>query len=277
MTVCINGKFYSDKQAKVPILDHGYLYGDGAFTTLRTYNGKLFHINEHLQRLQESCKIIKLEMPYPTTKIIGWAKKCCLKSKLKEARARISVTRGVGEVPIQKTYSCKPILSIIVSRLPRQEPKNYGVGVKIVLVRMERVLPKSKNMNFLPSVMAMMEATKKKAFEAVFVNTGGYATEGTTSNLFAVKNGVLATPKDDILEGITRKIVLKLAKKEGIKTQSRALKAKELLQADEVFLAGTTKEIVPVTRIGKMKVNNGRPGEVTQRLMRAFRRYVDGY
>ena len=277
MTVCINGKIYSDKEATVPFLDHGYLYVDGAFATLRTYNQKLFRIKEHLGRLFESCKLINLKIPYSRIKIINWTTRCYGKSKLKEARIRIQVTRGAGEVPIDKTKTCKPIISILVSALPTYNPKNYEKGVKVITVKMERTIPKSKNLNFLPSIMAILKAQKENAFEAILLDSDGFATEGTTSNIFIVKNGVLITPSTEILEGVTRKVVLELAKKEKVKTKLKNLKTTELFKADEIFLTGTTKEIVPVIRINNKKVNKGKIGSITRTLTEAFQTYVKAY
>ncbi|MFH1696400.1 MAG: aminotransferase class IV [Candidatus Diapherotrites archaeon] len=277
MAVCINGEFFEDCEAKVSAFDRGFLFGDGAFTTLRTRNGKLFRIDDYLDRLFGSCELIELRIPRTKEQIISWTEECFRRSELQEARIRIQVTRGTGAPEVAQPLEGEPTIAIFAVPLPEYKPELYEKGAEVINVRIERFLPRSKNLAFLPSVLADIRAREKNAFEPLLIDRQDFATEGKTSNLFIVKDGELITPKENILEGVTRKVVLELAEKEGIRTELRAVKMAELFTADEVFITGTTKAIVPVVKIDGKTIASGTPGETTKHLMRKFGEYVGNY
>lgn len=288
MYIWINGKFYSENEAKISVFDHGFLYGDGIFETLRVYNGKIFLLNEHLQRLQNSARLISLLIPNNTyfEKIVY---SCLNKNKLRNAYVRLSVSRGVGKIGLSPQLCEKPTVVVIVQPSNTYPEKMYQEGVTIKIVKTRRVhslcLPvEAKTTNFLNNIMARMESIPKsvvrgfslvlnetttkgsyyvnleeQAFEAVMLNLDGFVTEGSVSNIFMVKNSILYTSslKCGLLPGVTRDYVIKLAKKLKIKVFETKLKPRDFYFADECFLTNTSLEIMPVKQIDNHVIGNG--------------------
>src|SRR3989344_2658300 len=211
MHIFINGKFYDEKDANISIFDHGFLYGDGIFETLRAYNGKVFKIGEHLERLFHSAKLIKLQIPLTKRQLKAAIISTIKKNKLKEAYIRLTISRGKGELG----YSIGTNPNVVIIAKPFiKYPKNvHEKGVSVITYNAERVLPEVKSTSCLPLVLAKSEAAKKGCFDAILVDRSGFVTEGTVSNVFLVKNNVIYTPKENILQGITRGIVIKIAKR----------------------------------------------------------------
>ncbi len=291
MIVFLNGKFLRDEDAKVSVFDHGFLYGDGVYETLRTYGGRIWQIDEHLRRLEKSCKLVGVGLPWDRKKIGGWVEKTVQKNGfgkwhgqksamrssnagrdlgLQEARIRITVTRG--ENGFDFVSSKKPTILIQVQKLISPPAEVFKKGVSVVTFKAQRFLPEAKSISLLAMVMGTRFAQQKKAYEAVFVDDADYVLEGTITNIFVVKKdrfgeNVLLTPKSNVLAGTTRDLLLKIAKKNGLKALLADFKLKDLYAADEVFITNAPRGIIPVVKIDGKKIGNGRPGAVTLNLL----------
>ncbi len=264
----INGKLIPNKNAAISLFDHGLLYGDGVFETLRTYNGKLFMIDEHLNRLYLSAKQMKLVIPIPKEQMKKEIQKTVAKNKLIEAYIRLTVTRGIGELGLLK--KCKAQYFIIAKEFTPYNSRLYD-GVKLIISKYSRTLPKIKSINFLPNILAAHEAKEKKAFDALF-SSNDEITECTTSNFYIVKNNTLLT-SPHVLDGITRSIVLKLAKK-YFQIEIRKITKIDLIDCDECFLTNTSMEIVPVIAIDNKIIGTGKAGKKTKQLHADFKEFV---
>ncbi len=272
MRVCLNGKFVKEENAKVSVFDNGFLYGDGVYDTLRTYGGKVFGIERHVERLERSAKRMKIKLPFKKKEIGEMVLKLVDKNKFKESRIRITVTRGVGS----KGFSeCKnPTLLIQSVELKPELKSVYEKGVDVITVKLERMAPEAKTTSLLPMILAHQEMDRLDVFEAFYVDCRDFVTEGTITNLFIIKNGVLITPKKNVLEGMTRLIILKLAGDCDLKVAERNVKRCALYEADEVFITNAPRKIIPVKKIDGIKVADGKVGENTKKLMKAFDEYI---
>ena len=268
--IFIDGKFYPEDQAKVSVLDHGYLYGNGCWTTLMSNNNKLFMIDEHIDRLYESAEIIHLETPWKKKQIKEWIFETYKKNLHIRGRKRIRVGihRGVGpDVMVDNGKLCKPSINIIVSKYPEEkEMQAVKSGLEVMTVSIERVFPESKNCNFLPSYFALIKAKENNKDDALFQDKDGYVTEATTGNIFYFKEGNLFTTSSNILKGVTRDVIIQFAKMKNIKVFEKMFKLGELLLADEVFISGTTKLILPVINVNNKNISDGQPGKKTIKL-----------
>ncbi|HAM37788.1 MAG: hypothetical protein A2474_02895 [Elusimicrobia bacterium RIFOXYC2_FULL_34_12] len=273
MKIFINNRYYSKRNAKVSIFDHGYLYGDGIYETMRSNNGVVFKIDEHITRLFRSAKMIYLDIRYSKQEIKSAVYRTLKINKLKNAYIRISFSRGIGEIGLDTALCKKPVFVIITNKF-RQYPKEYYKnGVKIIIAETRRNHPKSlnpkiKSNNFLNNILAKIEAKKRNAFESIMLNLDGFIAEGTVSNIFIVKNGILMTPslKCGILGGITRKYILESAKKMKIKVKEAKIRINELYAVDECFITNTSIGIMPVRSIDGRRINV--KGEVIKRLIK---------
>jgi branched-chain amino acid aminotransferase len=281
MLVYLNGHFVAKEQAMVSVFDHGFLYGDGIYETMRAYGGEFFLLNKHLARLKRSAKALSLKLPLPLEKI-GMALTESLNiNKLGDAYVRLHISRGPGEIGLDPALCSAPTM-VIVAKPFHDYPVHYyerGVSVTIVKTRRNHPLaldPAIKGTNFLNNILAKIEAIKAGAYEGIMLNWEGYVAEGTVSNIFMVKKGVLYTPRADtgILEGVTRAFVLRLAKRKEITIRETRILPKNLLAADECFITNTTLEVMPVTTINKKPVRSGRPGPVTALLHQEYRKEV---
>ena len=273
MHIFINGKFYSEKDANISVFDHGFLYGDGIFETLRTYNGKLFKIDEHLGRLFHSARLVKLQIPLTKKQlkqaIISAIKKNCLK----EAYIRLTISRGKGE--LRYSIESNPNIVIIAKEFIPYKKDTHEKGISVITCNSERVLPEVKSTSCMPLVLAKSKATKNGCFDAILVDRSGFVTEGTVSNVFFVKNNAIYTPKENILQGITRGIVIKIAKKIA-KISETKIKKRKIYSFDECFLTNTSVEIVPVNKIDDKTIKNA-PGIITKKIMEGFKKEVENY
>ena len=281
MLVYVNGHFVPKETASISVFDHGFLYGDGIYETLRAYNGKLFLISKHLGRLKHSADAISLKLPLSLDKI-GEALYESLKvNKLSEAYVRIHLSRGPGEIGLDPAL-CRAPTMIIVTQPFKDYPAEFyegGVAVAVVATRRNHPLavsPVIKSTNFLNNILAKIESLKAGAYEGIMLNWEGYVAEGTISNIFTVKHGVLHTPdlETGILEGVTRDLVLHLARKDRIPIKEAKLKPHDLTSADECFITNTTVEVLPVTRVDGAAIGSGKPGPVTTSLREAYKREV---
>jgi branched-chain amino acid aminotransferase len=281
MLVYVNGKFVPKDKASVSVFDHGFLYGDGIYETLRAYHGKLFLLSKHLSRLKHSADAISLTLPLPIDKIGEALYETLNVNKFREAYVRIHLSRGRGEIGLDPALCAAPAMIIISQPFKDYPTEFYENGVPIAVVSVRRnhplaVSPVIKSTNFLNNILAKIESLKTGAYEGIMLNTEGYVAEGTISNIFIVKQGVLFTPDLDtgILEGVTRNLVLHLARKARIPTKEIKIKPHDLASADECFITNTTVEVLPVTRVDGNVVGNGKPGPVTATLREAYQREV---
>ena len=279
-TVYVNGRISDEREAVVSVFDHGFLYGEGVYETLRTYNRRLFLFERHARRLRRSASMIALDLPFTDDQLLAAVTATMERTAFgDEACVRVLVTRGVGELTYDPQATPAHTLVIIVKPQvdPPAEAYRDGVGVAIVdIVRNHpgSVNPKIKSNNLLNNALAMQEALRRGAFEAVMRNFRGELTECSTANLFIVKDGVVSTPPIDagLLPGITREFILELGAANGIRVQEAVLRDDDLYGADEAFLTSTTREAVPIVTVNERRIGNGKPGAVTLRLLDEFRR-----
>ena len=273
-TYYVDGQFVPASEAVIPVDDLAIMRGFGVFDLLRTLNGKPLFIKEHIQRLQASARRIGIELPWTPQTLIDIVMQTLQRNAFEESNIRIVVTGGSS--PDFITPQGKPRLLVLVSGSPVLPQWWYTDGVKIITFFSERSIPGAKSIDYVTATIALQQARDQNAIEAVYVDHSGYAREGTTSNLFAFFGEILVTPAKEILSGITRKTVLDLAGK-MFPVELRELHLNNLLAADEVFITGTNKMIVPVVRIDDTTIDRGRPGKHTQKLMAALNEYIDSY
>lgn len=279
-TVYVNGQISDERDAVVSVFDHGFLYGEGVYETLRTYDRQLFLFDRHVRRLRRSASMIALDLTFTDDQLLAAVTETMERARFSgEAYARVLVTRGVGELTYDPQATPAPTLVIIVK--PQVDPPasvyRDGVGVAIVdIVRNHpgSVNPKIKSNNLMNNALAMQEALRRGAFEGVMRNYRGELTECTTANLFIVKNGVVMTPPIDagLLPGITREFIFEIGEMNGISVREAVLRDDDLYGADEAFLTSTTREAVPIVTVDGRAIGTGKSGPVTLALLDAFRR-----
>jgi branched-chain amino acid aminotransferase len=278
MLVYLNSRFVPKEEATVSVFDHGYLYGDGIYETMRAYNGTLFLLDRHLERLTHSANAISLMLPTPLEEIGKALKETLRVNNLTEAYVRLHFSRGPGEIGLDPALCPEPTM-VIMARPFKDYPAEYyerGVSVAIVKTRRNHPLaldPSIKGTNFLNNILAKIESIRAGAYEGIMLNWEGFVAEGTICNIFMVKAGTLVTPalSVGILAGVTRGLVLDLADREHIPTQEAAFGPQELMTADECFITNSTIEVMPVTIIDGKLIGNGKPGTVTAALARAYK------
>jgi branched-chain amino acid aminotransferase len=279
-TVNVNGRICAEQEAVIPVFDHGFLYGEGIYETLRTYNGRLFLYDRHLRRLRNSARLIDLVLPFTGDELAGHIQKTIYSAKLDgaEAYVRVLVTRGVGELTYDPKATPTPSWVIIVKPLSSPSAETYEKGVKVVLVDVVRNHPQSvnpmiKSNNLMNSALAAQQALKRGGFEAVMRNYRGELTECTQSNLFIVKDRAVLTPplESGLLPGITREFLLEIGREIGVEVREQVLRDDDLFAADEAFLTSTTRELLPIVTVDERPIGGGRPGRVTLELLNAFR------
>lgn len=281
LLVYIDGNFYPKSEAKISVYDHGLLYGDGVFEGIRAYNGVVFKLKEHIDRLYRSADAIMLEIPMTKEEMIQAVIETLKRNNLRDAYIRLVVTRGVGDLGLDPRKCPKPTVIIITDtiKLHKTEVKEKGATAVISWVRRDPVDATSheiKSLNYLNSILAKIEANNMGVDEAICLDNRGFVCEGAAENLFIVKEGKIITPPTvtGALPGITRNRVIQLAKDLGYEVYERDITPTELFTADEVFFTGTAAEIVPVVEINKRKIGEGVPGPITKHLMREFEKIV---
>lgn len=268
----LNGKIIPVNKGGVSLNDMGILRGYGVFDFLRTYNGKPFFLKEHLRRLKNSAKILNLKLPGTLEELAALVNGLLLKNKFKESTIRIVLTGGKTDDGI--TCS-KPTLFILINKLQKLPLSVYQKGVKLITYEYQREIPKAKTLNYITAASLQNLRRRKKAFEILYTSKG-QVLEATTSNFFIFKNNTLVTPKNKILIGITRNIVVKLAQSK-FKVEERDIPLRELSQAAEAFITATSKGIVPVVKIDSKLIGNGKVGKNTKCLMDLFHQYTKKY
>jgi len=272
--VYINGKFVPKEEAKISVWDHGLLYGDGVFEAIRVYNWNIFKLKEHVERLYDSAKAIKIDIPLKPEEFINLVVEVVKRNKLQYGYIRIIVTRGVGKMGVDPR-SCKEPTIIIMTE--RREPTWGAKPITAITSSLRRIPPecldpKIKSLNYLNNVLAKIETIEAGADAAIMLNIHGYVSEASTENIFIVKKGKLITPplEAGILRGITRETVIEIAKDLGIPVEERNITIAELYTADEVFLVGTAAELAPVIKIDGRTIGNGAPGEIFKRIYEEY-------
>ena len=278
MWVFLNDRFVRREEAKISVFDHGFLYGDGVYETMRSYDGRIYMLQQHLERLNRSASGIGLDLPIPEKDWPALLHEALERNALRDAHLRVTVSRGEGEIGLDPSLCTRPTVVIMAKPLVTPSPQLFERGVRIAVVSVRRNLatavpPQIKSLNFLNNILAKREAMQVGAYDAVMLNAQGHVTEGTTNNIFFVRQGRLCTPSVEagILNGITREVVLLLAREQNIPVESGLFTADDLRQADECFLTSTTIEILPVTGIDQVSVGAGVPGPLTTRLRTIFK------
>ncbi|RLD09364.1 MAG: branched-chain-amino-acid transaminase [Chlamydiae bacterium] len=279
--VNINGEIFSPENAKISVFDHGLLYGDGVFEGIRFYNSKIFKFDEHIDRLDQSARHILLKLPMSLNEIKQETIKTIKASNMKDGYIRLIVTRGVGTLGISP-YKCeKAQLIIIVDIISLYPEELYENGMEIITVPTQRnmseaVSPRVKSLNYLNNVLAKIEAVNAGFEEAIMLNKYGFVAECTGDNIFIVKNKTVITPPAYMgaLEGITRNTVMEIATEMGksmdISVKQRVMSRHDVFSSDECFLTGTAAEVIPVTKVDGRPIGNGKVGEITETLRKAF-------
>lgn len=261
--ICLNGELLLAEDAKVSVADHGLLVGDGVFETLRTIGGKLFRFEEHYQRLLSSAEQILLPIPVDAPTLLKNIEDLISANQIKEARVRVTVTRGVG--PAGLSIECKDQAVIVTAE--ELVTFDYASGVKVITYEMQRNLPTIKSLSYLPSVVAKAYAGKAGAFESILIDEAGFAREGALSNFFMVKDQQVITPIDKVLIGITRQLAIDRAMELGFEIIQRDIKKAELYEADELFLTFTTGGVVPVIQVDQQILG---VGKITEQLRKNY-------
>lgn len=267
-------------EARISVFDHGLLYGDGVFEGIRIYNGKIFKEAEHLRRFFESAKALRLELPLSEEQISAAMYDTMRANGIKsDGYIRLVATRGVGQLGISITHTACPTIFVIADKIALYPPEVYHRGLRCIVSSYIRNHPNStparvKSLNYLNNVMAKLEARDAGADEAIMLNLEGHVTECTGDNIFLARDGQLYTPDtSEILEGVTRQVVMQLAQKRGITVREKVLVRHDLCVCDECFATGTAAEIVPITEINKRQVGEGKPGPITRQLTQDFIAY----
>jgi len=277
--VWLNGELVQREEAKISVFDHGLLYGDGVFEGIRSYNGRVFRLKEHIRRLFDSANGIRLAIPLAADELAKAVADTLQANGLADAYIRVVVTRGAGTLGLDPNRCSSPTVFIITDKIVLYPPELYENGLEIITAATMRnhpnaVNPRLKSLNYLNNILAKIEAIDAGTLEAVMLNHQGFVAECTGDNLFIVRDGALFTPPiaAGILEGITRDEIIAIAGDFGIKVREENLTRHDLYVADECFLTGTAAEVVPVVRIDKRTIGDGRPGPVTKRLAEEFHR-----
>jgi len=278
MKIYIDGKFYEKENAKISVFDHGFLYGDGVFEGIRAYNGKIFMIDEHIERIFASAQYIKLQIPMTREEMKEALYKTLEANALKDAYIRLVVSRGVGDLGLDPRKCPKPSVIIIATYWGAMYGDLYSKGIKVITASTRRIPPqcldvKAKTLNYLNNILAKIETFDVQADEALILDVDGFVSEGTGDNIFVISGGKILTPSMDssILSGITRNVVVEIAKKLNIEVVERRLTLLEVYNADECFMTGTAAEIVPIREVDGRKIKNC-PGEITMKLIDEFKK-----
>lgn len=268
----LNGEYVAASQATLRLNDLGIVRGYGVFDLLRTYDGKLFKLHEHVLRLQRSAAAIGLDLPYGPEEIEHLARETYARNQIANATIRIVVTGGAADDFM--TPPNRPTLAVLIEPIAPSSNDQYTKGVKLVTTELERIMPTVKSLNYITAIMAMKEAKKAGAVEALYRTKDGRVTEGTRANFFIIRGQKLITPQEEVLGGITRDVVIEIAE-DDFQVREAPIAYAELETCDEAFITSSTKEILPVVQIDDITIGAGRPGPNTQKLMDLFHTYVN--
>lgn len=278
MKIHIDGALYDKEHAKISVFDHGLLYGDGVFEGIRFYQGRVFRLEEHIDRLFDSARAICLDIGQTKAAVIEATLETIRANALQDGYVRLVVTRGTGDLGLNPALCPKASMIIIASKITLYPEEKYQHGLDVVTCSTRRIphgalSPMVKSLNYLNNVLAKIEAQNAGAGEGLMLNEQGFVAECTGDNVFIVKNGTIATPPvaSGALAGVTRAVVFELARAEGLAIHEPLMTRYDIYTADECFLTGTAAEIIPAVRLDTRAIGDGKPGPVTRRLTEGFR------
>lgn len=279
MKIYLDGEMLEKEEAKVSVFDHGLLYGDGVFEGIRAYNGRVFRLSEHLDRIYSSARAINLDIYLSKAEMTAAVLDTLRANKLKDAYIRLVVTRGVGDLGLDPQKCSKATIFIITDKIKLYPEDFYANGLKVITTSVRRTMPDAlspcvKSLNYLNNIMAKMDATRAGVPEAIMLNAAGYVAECTGDNIFIIKGNTLITPPSWVgaLEGITRNAVMEIARnKHNLTVKEDVFTLYHMYTADECFLTGTAAEIVPVVTVDGRDISDGKPGKMTAKLIKEFR------
>lgn len=276
--IYVDGQFYSKEEAKISVFDHGFLYGDGVFEGIRAYNGRVFRLEEHVERLYNSAKTLLMNIPMSQAEMAQVVVETCRRSNLKDAYIRLVVSRGAGDLGLDPRKCPRPTVVCIADRITLYPAEVFEKGMKVSSVSTRRTTVDSisaqvKSLNYLNSIMAKIAGANSGHPEVILLNKEGYVCEGSGDNIFIIKKGKLITPPTylGILPGITRATVMELAAAAGHPVEEGAFTLHDLYNADECFLTGTAAEVVPVSEVDGRSIGAGKPGPITTELGRRYK------
>jgi branched-chain amino acid aminotransferase len=281
MQIYIDGEFYSREEAGISVFDHGLLYGDGVFEGIRIYNRRIFEFEPHIDRLYDSAKAIALEIPLGRDELMAATVETVRRNELEDGYIRLVVTRGVGDLGLNPVKCERATIFIIAATIQLYPADFYENGLNVLTCSTRRNIPEAinpavKSLNYLNNILGAVELQGTDCQEGLMLNTDGYVSECTADNFFMVRAGRLCTPHPSVgaLRGITRAVVLRLASETGLEVEEGFYTLYDVYTAEEAFLTGTGAEIAPVVVLDRRPIGNGRPGPVTQDLIRRFRDYT---
>ncbi|MEJ6729412.1 MAG: branched-chain-amino-acid transaminase [Akkermansiaceae bacterium] len=279
--IWLDGNIVDEAEAKISVFDHGLLYGDGIFEGIRFYEGRVFRLRDHIERLYLSAKVLLLKMPWTLDEVMAYTLDTIRANGLREGYVRLVVTRGVGDLGLNPYLCPTPSMFIIASGISLYPAELYEKGLEVVTCGTRRPTPASlspqvKSLNDLNNIMAKVEAMKAGAKEGLMLNEQGYVAECTGDNVFIVKKGEVLTPpvSDGSLDGITRHVIFELCEKLGIAIREVSLTRYDLYTADESFLTGTAAEVIPMVMLDDREIGDGTPGAISGKLIEAYRTLV---
>ncbi len=281
MKIWLGGKLVSSAEATISVFDHAILYGDGVFEGIRIYNGKIFKEAEHIKRIYESAKSIRLEIPMSPEEVSKAMREAMQANDItKDGYIRLVVTRGVGSLGISVKHTACPTVFIIADKIALYPPEVYERGLRCIISSITRNAPNStsprvKSLNYLNNIMAKLQANDCGADEAIMLTAQGHVSECTGDNIFIIREGKVFTPptSEGILEGVTRNLVMELARKRGLEVFEKSLIRHDLFVAEECFATGTAAEVIPIVEIEHRPVGDGLPGTITKQLIKDFIEY----
>ncbi len=281
MKIWLNDKLVDESEAKVSVFDHGLLYGDGVFEGIRVYNGMVFELEAHIERLYHSAHSIRLKMPQDSETLMQNVRTTVQANNISDGYVRLIVTRGVGTLGLNPLTCKEPQIIIIAATIQLYPQELYETGLKVISANTMRnhplaVSPQIKSLNYLNNILAKLEALDRNMLEAIMYNHMGFVAEGTGDNVFAVKDGLIFTPPHSAgaLTGITQKVVIQLARESGYEVIEKNLTRYDLYEADEIFLTGTAAEVIGVVDLDGRPIGTGRPGPITRELLEKFEAFV---
>jgi len=281
MKIFMNDQLVEAAEAKVSVFDHGLLYGDGIFEGIRLYDGCVFKLDEHLERLEYSAKAIMLDMPWSRQEIADAVCETCRANGLRDGYIRLVVTRGVGSLGLSIKNCDKPQMIVIADKIQLYPEEYYEKGLEIITVPTRRINaaalpPTVKSLNYLNNILAKIEAQHLGYHEAIMLNDQGYVAECTGDNVFVIHKGELITPSASAgaLKGITRDTALSIAEELGVPWREANVTRYDIWVADELFLTGTAAEIIPIVKVDARQIGEGQPGPITAKFLESFRKRV---
>ena len=281
MQIHLNGRLVPAKEAVISVFDHGFLYGDGIYETMRVYDGVTFMLDEHLRRLYRSASIIGLSIPFDVDSLKAYVYDTLIANSLKDAFVRLTISRGHGPIGLDPDLCPSPTVVIIAQEMKVYPKSFYERGISVIIAETKRnfreaLNPQIKSLNFLNNILAKIEAKKKGAYDAIMLNVYGKLAEGTISNIFFFKDNVICTPSTEcgILDGITRGIVIEIAMRYGLIVKEGEFTMEDLYSAEEVFITNTTLEVMPVSKVDDKEYI---VGDITKLLHKAYREEVNAY